>query len=228
MAMTAVLAAGCLAVTAVAVMAVHGELVRKPTAAELSRAAATAVARRWQAWPAGKIFPASLPYVTNLEVPEHASRVGIDPANGCAAAVDATVAAVLRRYGCLGVLRANYLDQREGVVFTVGVVAFPGDRAAAAARSQLRAASTSGLRALAIPKTASAWFSDRARQAATMALSGPYIVLTTAGYSDGRPAAATGERRPAAFAPASQLAGLVLVRLAAPALPRCGEPGWTC
>jgi hypothetical protein len=228
MTMAAVLAVGCLAVAIAAVTAVHAELVRKPTAAELSRAAATAVARRWQAWPAGTIFPASLPYTTNLEVPEHASRVGIDPPTGCAAAVDAPIAAVLRRHGCRGVLRASYIDQREGVVFTVGVVAFPGARAAAAARAQLDASPTSGLRALAIPKTASAWFSDRARQAATVALGGPYIVLTTAGYSDGRPAATTGEPRPAAFAPASQLAGLVLARLAAPALPRCGAPGWTC
>jgi hypothetical protein len=228
MTMTAVLAAGCLAVAVAAATAVHAELVRKPTAAEVSRAAATAVARRWQAWPTGMIFPASLPYKTSLDAPEHASRVGIDPASGCAAAVDAVIAAVLRRHGCRGVLRASYLDEREGVVFTVGVVAFPGDRAAAAARSQLHATATSGLRALAIPKTASAWFSDRARQAATVALSGPYIVLTTAGYSDGRPAAATREQRPTAFAPASQLAGLVLARLAAPALPRCGAPGWTC
>ena len=36
---------------------------------------------------------------------------------------------------------------------------------------------------------------------------GPYVLLTVAGYADGRPAAATGEYDAAAFRPASQLAG---------------------
>jgi hypothetical protein len=221
-------AIACLALVVTAAGAIHRELTRKPTAAELSRAAATAVAGRWQAWPAGKIFPATLPYTTSLQVPEHARRVGIDPVSGCAAGVDAAIASVLRRHGCRGLLRASYLDQRQGVVFTIGVVAFPGESAAAAARAQLDTSRTSGLRAYAIPKTAAAWFTDRARQAATVAAGGPYLVLTTSGFSDGRSAAATGERRPSVFAPASQLAGVVLSHLDAPAVPRCGAPGWTC
>jgi hypothetical protein len=224
----AVVAMACLALLVTAAGAIHRELTRKPTAAELSRAASAAVARRWQAWPAGKIFPATLPYTTNLQVPEHAQRVGIDPVSGCAAGVDGAIASVLRRHGCRAVLRASYLDQRQGVVFTIGVVAFPGESAAAAARAQLHATRTSGLRAYAIPKTAAAWFTDRARQAVTVAANGPYVVLTTSGFSDGRAAAATGERRPSVFAPAGQLGNLVLSRLAAPAEPRCGAPGWTC
>jgi hypothetical protein len=221
-------AVACLAVVVTAAGALHRELTRKPTAAELSRAASTAVARRWQAWPAGKIFPASLPYTTSLQVLEHARRVGIDPVSSCAAGVDSAIAPVLRRHGCRAVLRASYLDQRQGVVFTIGVVAFPADSAAAAARSQLHASRTSGLRAYAIPKTAVAWFTNRARQAATVAVGGPYVVLTTSGFSDGRSAAATGESRPSVFAPASQLGQLVLSHLDAPAVPRCGTPGWTC
>ncbi|MGE5287507.1 MAG: hypothetical protein ACM3ML_09950 [Micromonosporaceae bacterium] len=224
----AVAAIACLGLVVTAAGALHAELARKPTASELSRAAATAVARRWQAWPAGKIFPAILQYSTTLQVLEHARRVGIDPATGCAARVDPAIASVLRRYGCRAVLRASYLDQREGVVFTIGVVAIPGDRSAAAGRSQLHASRRSGVRAYAIPQTASALFSDRARQAATVAVGGPYVVLTTSGFSDGRPAAATGERRPTVFAPASQLGNLVLSQLDAPAIPRCGARGWAC
>jgi hypothetical protein len=225
---TAAALACCLAVAVTAAATVHTELYRKPTAAELTRAAATAVGRRWQAWPAGRVFPATLPYTAALDVAEHAARVGIDPATGCAAAVDSPVAPVLRRYGCRGVLRASYLDEREAVVFTIGVVAFATARSAAAARARIRPGRAAGLRAFASPRTASASFSDRARQAATVTQAGPYLVLTTAGYADGRPAAKTGERRPDVFAPASQLAQAIAAPLAAPAVPRCGAPGWTC
>jgi hypothetical protein len=224
----AVAAVACLAAAIAAAAAAHAELVRKPTAAERSRAAAVAVARRWQAWPAGQIFPASLRYTADLDVPETATRVGIDPGTGCAGAVDAGVAPVLRSYGCRAVLRASYLDEREGVVYTIGVVAFGSGHAAAAAESLIGTDPGSGLRPLAIPQTASAWFGDAARQSATGAAGGPYVVLVTAGYADGRPAAQTGEQRPAVFAPAAQLAREVLDPLAAPAFPRCGDPGWTC
>jgi hypothetical protein len=225
---TAAVAIACLVAAVAAVSAVHAELVRRPTAAELSRAGASATARRWQVIPAGKIFPARLPYTADLNVPEHATRVSIDPGTGCAGALDSAVASVLIRHGCRGVLRASYLDEREGVVFTVGVVALPNAAAALAARARIRPDPVSGLRAFATPHTASASFSDLARQAETVTSGGPYMVLTTAGYADGRRAAATGESRPAVFAPASQLARAILAPLAAPAFPRCGAPGWTC
>jgi len=228
LAIAAVVASGCLAAAVTAAAALHAELARKPTAAELSRAAAVATTQRWQAWPTGKIFPARLPYTADLNVPEHATRVGIDPVTGCAGAVDGVLASVLLRHGCRGVLRASYIDEREGVVFTVGVVAFPNAGAASAARAQIRPAPIPGLRAFAAAGTAYALFSDRARQAGTVTGAGPYLVLTTAGYADGRPAATTGESRPAVFAPAGELAQAILAPLAAPAFPRCGAPGWTC
>lgn len=227
--MVAVVAAiGCLVAALAAAATARTELVRKPTAAELSRAGATAVARRWLAWPVGQIFPATLHYVDDLEVAESAARVGIDPRTGCAAAVDADLAPVLRRYGCRGALRASYLDQRQALVFTIGVVAFGDPHAAAAAQSLIGKDPASGLHALPITRTAAAWFTDSARQAATRVADGPYLVLITAGYADGRPAAHTGQRRPEIFAPELQLAQAVLTPLAAPAFPRCGVRGWTC
>ena len=63
----------------------RAELTRKPTAAELSAAAAFGEASRWQRWPAGQIFPAGLPYTTNLLNDETARRAGIAPGYGCAA-----------------------------------------------------------------------------------------------------------------------------------------------
>lgn len=231
MTVTAIIGIICLMGAVVAATKVHRDLARKPTAAELTRAAAKEAARRWQAWPLGKIFPAKLPFTADLEVSERATRVGLDHPRDCSAAVDQRLAPVLSRYGCRGVVRATYLDQRQAVVFTIGLMAFPSEHAAALARSRIEKMPPgrgSGLRALAIPKTASAWFSNGARQAATMTAGGTYLVLTTAGYADGRPAAKTIERRPAVFEPARQLAQAVLMPLTAPAVPRCGTPGWTC
>src|SRR5208283_3211033 len=208
----------------------HAELTRKPTAAELSVAAAFGEASRWQRWLAGQIFPAGLPYTTNLLNDETARRAGIAPGYGCAAAVDAALAALTRRYGCRAALRASYLDQPGGVVYTLGVLAFPDPRAAAgffshysAGRSPVR-----GLHALALPGTPAAAFADAARQAASASLYGPYVVLTVAGYADGRPAAATGERRPSAFAPATQLATEIGTPLAQPETVRCATRQWSC
>ena len=187
-------------------------------------------ASRWQRWPAGQIFPAGLPYTTNLLTDETARRAGIAPGYGCAAAVDAALAALTRRYGCRAALRASYLDQPGGVVCTLGVLAFPDPRAAAkffghysAGRSPVR-----GLHALALPGTPAAAFADAARQAASASLYGPYVVLTVAGYADGRPAAATGERRPSAFAPATQFATEIGTPLAQPETVRCATRQWSC
>ena len=208
----------------------HAELTRKPTAAELSAAAAFGEASRWQRRPAGQIFPAGLPYRTDLRNGETARRAGIAPGYGCAAAVDAALGALTRRYGCRAALRASYLDQPGGVVYTLGVLAFAGPPAAAgffshysAGRSPVR-----GLHALALPGTPAAAFADAARQAASASLYGPYVVLTVAGYADGRPAAATGERRPSAFAPATQLATEIGTPLAQPETVRCATRQWSC
>jgi NAD(P)-dependent dehydrogenase (short-subunit alcohol dehydrogenase family) len=208
----------------------HAELTRKPTPAELSAAAALVEASRWQRWPAGQIFPAQLPYTTDLLNDETARRAGIAPGYGCAAAVDASLAALTRRYGCRAALRASYLDQLGGVVYTLGVLAFPGPRGAAgffshysAGRSPVR-----GLRALALPGTPAAAFADAARQTATASLDGPYVVLTVAGYADGRPAAATGERRPSVFADGTDFAAEVGTPLAQPVTVRCGAREWSC
>ncbi|MGA2826863.1 MAG: SDR family oxidoreductase [Streptosporangiaceae bacterium] len=208
----------------------HAELIRKPTPAELSAAAALGAASRWQRWPAGQIFPAELPYTSDLLNDETAQRAGIAPGDGCAAAVDTALAALTRRYGCRAALRASYLDQLGGVVYTIGVLAFPGPRGAAGFFSHYSAdrSPVLGLQALALPGTSAAAFTDAARQAASASLYGSYVVLTVAGYADGRSAAATGERRPSAFAPATQLATSIGTPLAQPVTVRCATREWSC
>ena len=224
-------AAVLLVVAAVgAVGRARAEMTRKPTPAELSAAAALGEASRWQRWPAGRIFPPTLPYTTDLLNDETARRAGIAPGDACAAAVDTSLSALTRRYGCRAALRASYLDQLGGVVYTLGVLAFPGPRGAAGFFSHYSPGRTPvrGLRALALPGTPAAAFNDAARQAATASLDGPYVVLTVAGYADGRPAAATGERRPSAFDEATDLATDVGTPLAQPVTVRCGTPEWSC
>jgi hypothetical protein len=227
----ALAAACCLVVAVVAGAQADARLTRPPTPAELSAAAATAVADRWRTWPAGRIFPVQIGYGTSLLTQETARRVGIAPATTCRASLDAALAGLAVRSGCRAVVRATYVDELQGVVFTVGVLAFGSARRAAAFARGLPGggAGVTGLRAQAFPGTASAAFNDAARQASTKAQGGPYVVLTVSGYADGRPAAATGERQGSVFAPAAQLAAAVIGPLTTPAQVNCGDHAeWSC
>jgi hypothetical protein len=226
----AVLAVVCLVAGIAAATRAHAELTRKPTGAETSAAAALGVASRWAREPVGQLFPATLPYHSELLNSESARRAGISPASSCAAALDAAVAETARRDGCQTVLRASYLDQLGGVVFTIGVLAFPtpGQAAAFLARYQAAQRPVRGLRTAAFPGTDAASFDDAARQAALSRPDGPYAVLTVAGYADGRLAGATGQARSAPFAPAGQLAEDVGTQLSRPVTVTCHRPEWSC
>src|SRR5260370_154275 len=57
---------------------------------------------------------------------------------------------------------------------------------------------------------------------------GPYVVVTVAGYGDGRPAVATGHRRRPIFWPAAQLAAEILAQLTMPPDVTCSLPEWRC
>lgn len=221
---------GCLVAAVVTGAAARADLTRKPTPAELSAAAAVALAGRWRTWPSGKIFPAALGYSTDLLTQENAQRVGIAPATACPAGLDATLRGLAARDGCRAVLRATYVDQLQGVVYTLGVVAFASPRRAAAFVRGLPKGQSgvTGLNALAFAGTASAAFTDPARQAATSSQRGPYVVLTVAGYADGAPAAATLQRRAADFTPATQLAGEVIAPLTVPAVVSCQSRAFSC
>ena len=226
---TAAAVAG-LAVAVVAGGHAHAMDTAPPTSAELSAAAATGIAQRWERMPAGAIFPATIGYTSDLSTKETASRVGIDPADGCASALDGTLRALALRDGCVAAVRADYTDQLRGSVYTIGVLAFPGAARAAAfyARLPPRAYPATGLRAFAVPGTPAALFHDTARQASAAKRAGPYVVLAVAGYSDGRPATAAEEPRNSVFDPASQLVSAVAAPLAMPLTVRCGTAEWAC
>lgn len=223
-------AALCLAIAIVAGLTARAEATRAPTAAERAAAEATAVAQRWRTWSAGRIFPASLSYTTSLLTTETATRVVIATRTSCADALDPSLAALTASGRCQAGLRAAYLDQPQGIVYTVGVLAFPSARLAAAFARRLPAsgASALALRAVELPGTATALDSPQSRQAATSRTAGPFVVLTVASYADGEPAGPGQEPRTAIFAPASQLAGDVAGPLSAPAHVNCASPQWSC
>jgi type VII secretion-associated serine protease mycosin len=208
----------------------HAELVRKPTTAERSVAAATGVAQRWEREPAGQLFPASIAYTTSLNTAETARRVGIAPGDACTAAVDVTLASRAHTDGCVAALRADYTDQLRGAVYTLGVLAFGSTARASDFYDSLPPAQypATGLRALAMPGTPAALFGEAGRQLAIARLAGPYVVLAVAGYADGRPASTDGERRDVVFDPAIQLVTAVAAPLAEPVAVRCGGTEWSC
>jgi hypothetical protein len=226
----AVLAVVCLVAAITAAGRAHAELTRKPTAAESSAAAVLGVASRWAREPGGQIFPATLPYYSDLRDRESARRAGLSPASGCAAALDPAVAVTARRDGCRTVLRASYVDQLGGVVYTIGVLAFPtaGQAAAFLASYHSGQSPVRGLRAVAFPGTGAATFDDAGRQAALSRQDGPYAVLTVAGYADGRPADAPGQQRWTPFYPAGELIEDVGTPLGQPVTVTCHRPEWSC
>ncbi|MFI0483838.1 hypothetical protein [Actinomadura sp. 9N215] len=210
---------------------------RDPTNAELQLAANKEVARRWQAWPAERIFPEQVSYRPQTGNSEYAARMGIVPDAACAQAVDPEIAATIGRHGCRAVLRATYVDQLQGIVVTVGVVAFPDPWKADKAYKELpasqgpeaRGSVRPALRAAAFPGTAAARFTDAARQDRTIDRGGPYVVLTTSGQTDGRPGAAIKKERPGEpFIVAPQVGHAIARSLAAKSLPDCDEPEWAC
>jgi subtilisin family serine protease len=208
----------------------YAEQNSKPTRADLSAAAAAGVAQRWERITAGAIFPAAIGYTTTLRTRETATRVGIDPHDTCASALDATLARLAKADGCAAVLRADYADELRGAVYTLGVLVFPAAAAASAFYKglNLRAYPATALNAFAIPGTPAALFGDAARQAAAGRQTGPYVVLAVAGYADGRPANPADEQRASVFSPTGQLVSAVAAPLARPATVHCGTAEWTC
>ncbi|WP_222722840.1 hypothetical protein [Actinomadura alba] len=225
-----VLTVVCLAALVASAVVLAGELTRPPTAAERDRATAAELARRWEAWPAGKIFPDTVPYTLSVGGKESARRIGIGHETACEGAVDASLRAVLRSHGCRAVIRATYLDQLQGLAMTVGVVAFPDASKASGAMSGLpkEIKASSGLRALSLPGSVAARFDDAARQEAAIRHRGPYLVMATIGYADGRPAAKIKEKQGYLKVVVPQLADSIIGSLAKPARPDCSSPAWSC
>jgi hypothetical protein len=166
-------------------------LPRKFTAGQQQQIVGWEMARRWRTMPAGEIFPAAITYQlpadalgASSQLPLQAYRVGISRQTNCPAA-----ARVLIADRCTAVLRATYADETDSMLVTVGVAVMPGDNAARAAASKLSDGQgpQPGVRAVSFPATLARTFGDRQRQLSWAVSSGPYLIMSTAGYADGRP-----------------------------------------
>jgi hypothetical protein len=149
------------------------------------------IGKRWRTWPAGRIFPASVPYQlpaaslnSATTVRLDARRVGIAPQASCQATTDPAAWRVLARHGCLTVLRATYQDSTGAFAVTIGVAVLPGLSQASAAGRALP--SGSGVRAVRFAHTLVAGFGTAARQMTTAVPAGPYLIMSAVGYADGR------------------------------------------
>jgi len=154
------------------------------------------MARRWRAMPAGQIFPAAASYIvpgpaldTSQGLTLTASRLGIGPQGSCATDVSAAAAAVLAAGHCAALLRATYLDASGSFVITLGIAVLPDRAAAEAAVVKLTvtgAGQRLAVRPLPVPDTPAARFRGAQRELSIAVSAGPYVVMATAGFADGR------------------------------------------
>lgn len=228
-------------VVAVAGLAIQ-MLPRHFSASQQRQIMAWEVSKRWRTLPAGTIFPASVRYqlpasavndFTAIDL--DAARVGIAPQAACASAADPAAAAILGQDGCQALLRATYTDESATYVVTVGVAVLPTTARASAAEAALAAADKGaypgpGVRAVAFGGTPSGRFGNAQRQLSRSFSAGPYLIMYTAGYADGRPRVsisndtyAQDEMTSAARGAAQAVAGTIA---APPPVPHCpGTPG---
>lgn len=182
------------------------ELTRKATKAEQATALAAEIASRWQRLPAGEIFPATVSYqiqnsnsgIANAVQqinPNSASmtmtRVGIASQSSCQTALAPSAFGQVRALGCVEVLRATYVIAGGAQAVTVGIAVFHSASAANNARSALASLNGGpGLYAVPFAGTIADTFDSAARAASGAQFVGPYVLLYTAGYTDGMPGGA--------------------------------------
>lgn len=193
-----VLVIGLAGLVAAAAGLAHAVLPRQFSAAQRHQIVSWELGSRWQTTPAGTIFPAQVSYTvpagdlnSDSALVLQATRLTIGPARSCSAAFDAAAAQILRRAGCRAVLRATYLDSSSSMVTTVAIAVLPGgSQASTVARELGQPAagqpSPGPVLALPVPGTAAAGFGDSERRMSAVASAGPYLVMSTAGFSTDR------------------------------------------
>jgi hypothetical protein len=214
-------------------------LPRKFTAEQQQQIMAWETTGRWRTLPAGKIFPASVSYQlpayalsSGSELPLVADRVGIAAQTSCAGGSDPQAAPVLSAGGCVAILRATYTDSTGSMLVTVGVAVMPSTAAAktAAARLADGRGPSPGVRPATFPYTLASAFGESQRQLSWTISAGPYLIMSTVGYADGRPQVAVSSD-PYADEEMTSLADGVADAVqaplaAAPKVPKCpGAPG---
>ena len=195
-----------LVLAAAAAFGVYGQFMpRTFSAAQRSKIEAWEMARRWRTMPKAALFPARVRYRlpgeqvgANGSLVLTARRLAIARQSTCASVAGASrrVRALLARQGCEAMLRATYADATSSMVLTVGIAVLPTTVAAASLQESLTGGLAGGigalagrplLRPVAVPETPAAGFGVRQRQLSWVVGAGPYLVVGTVGYADGRP-----------------------------------------
>lgn len=188
---------------------VRGQL--KPrvfTAAQQKRIMAWEVARRWRITPKAGLFPAVIHYQLTIAQTSPSSskrglgldarRLGIARQASCAKAAGGSkqLMARLEGTGCQAVLRSTYADATSSLIVTAGIAVLKNESGALATAQYLTGGSAMGrggpskelvLRPFHIVGTPSALYGYRQRQLSWVVAAGPYVVMATVGYADGRP-----------------------------------------
>jgi hypothetical protein len=214
-------------------------LPRAFTASQQQQIVGWEMTRRWRTLTAGQIFPETVAYQLPSGTLDGSSglslqayRVGITRPTSCTAASDPAAAEVLGAGRCAALLRATYVDETDSMLVTVGVAVMPGAAAARTAASKLSGdpPPEPGVAAAAFRSTLARGFGDRQRQLSLAVSSGPYLIMSSAGYADGRPRAQLSSDAYADQEMTSFAAGVAYAvggpLGAAPRPPRCpGAPG---
>lgn len=199
------------------------------------------IGKRWRTWPAGRIFPSTIGYALpasalggDRSLALSAERVGIANQASCRGATGHAVGTLLAKRGCLAVLRATYQDTTQTFAVTVGVAVMPVSSASSAAKASNALRHGAGpqpwLRAVSFRHTTTAHFAGPGNKVGSISARGPYLVLATVGYADGRPWLQKGHDTYTKAEIRSLAAGVVesvASRLgASPPVPHCpGSPG---
>jgi hypothetical protein len=97
----------------------------------------------------------------------------------------------VRYFGCIAMLRATYVDAVGTQAVTVGIAVFPSRLEAEKAQAALEAANAGdGLDAAPIAGTITDSFGNAQRGTGDAQFAGSYVLLFTAGYTDGMPGSA--------------------------------------
>jgi len=163
------------------------------------------VARRWRVTPKTQIFPIRIRYRlpgeqigSDESLTLTARRLEIAQQATCVGAVGAGPGLVrlLDQRGCQALLRATYTDASSSLVLTVGVAVLRNGASATTAARYLTHGPADGggsvttrplLRPVPVSGTPAAVFGVRQRQLSWAVSAGPYLVVATVGYADGRP-----------------------------------------
>ena len=189
----------------VAVAGIRGQL--KPrtfTPAQQKRIETWEVAKRWRTTSKAQLFPAVIGYELTSSpsgskggLKLKARRLAIAPQASCVKAAGGSRAlmAMLNGDGCQALLRSTYTDASSSMVLTAGIAVLENQASAVAAARYLTGGPALGqggparlvLSPYRVSGTPAALFGFKQRQLSWVVAAGPYLVISTVGYADGRP-----------------------------------------